>query len=137
MTARACSSIVDCHYASLHGWHVANFPATPLSYLGCPSPTSFPNPLVSLFEACNCTFFTLLCLTTVVLFLSYKVIMPRNIFLHHSLPLCPHMGFFISPLVLTLLNRTVIYLKPLVLSYSIIRFLNVFGGCYLSCILFD
>ena len=55
--------------------------------------------------------------------------MPRNIFLDHSRPLCPHMGFFISLLVLTRLNRrewlsarTVIWLKPLALSYSIICF---------------
>ena len=36
---------------------------------------------------------------------SYEVIMPRNIFLDNFPPLCPHMGFFISPPVFTLLNH--------------------------------
>ena len=36
---------------------------------------------------------------------SYEVIMPSNIFLEHSPPLCPHMGLFISPLMLTLLKQ--------------------------------
>ena len=61
----------------------------------------------------------------------------------HSPIFCSHMGFFISPLVLTLLNRmewlsarTVIWLKSLTLSYFIIRFLNFFGRCYLSRLLF-
>ena len=47
---------------------------------------------------------------------------------------CPHIGFFIIPLAFTLLNimewlsaGTVIWLKPLALSYSIIRFLNISG----------
>ena len=44
-------------------------------------------------------------LNLILPFVSYVVIMPRNIFLHQSPPLCPHMGFFTSPLVLTLLNR--------------------------------
>ena len=33
--------------------------------------------------------------------------------------------------------RTILWLKPLALSYSIIRFLNFLGGCYLSRLLFD
>lgn len=55
---------------------------------------------------------------------------PRNTFLCLSLPLSPHMGSFISPLVLTFLKivgwlgtRIVIWLRPLALSYSIISFL--------------
>ena len=76
-------------------------------------------------------------------FVSYEVIMPKNIFLDHSPTFCPQMGFFISPRELTLFNRmewlsirTVIWLKLLKLSYSIIRFLNIFrdatlAACYL------
>ena len=74
-------------------------------------------------------------LNLILQFVSYEVIMPRNILLYHSPLFCPHIGFFISPLALTLLNRmewlsvrTVMWLKSLALSYSIIRFLNVFGG---------
>ena len=83
-------------------------------------------------------------LNLILPFVSYKVIMTRNIFLDHPPLFCPHKGFFINPLALTLLSiiewlsaRTVIWLKQLTLSYSIIRFLNVFGGdailaaCYL------
>ena len=68
----------------------------------------------------------------------------KEYLMDHSPLFCPHMGFFISPLTLTLLNimewlsaRTIIWLKPLALSYSIIRFLNVLWGdatlaaCYL------
>ena len=58
-----------------------------------------------------------------------------SIFLDHSHLFCLGMRFFIKPLALILLDimewlstRTVIWLKLLALSYSIIRFLNVFGG---------
>ena len=44
-------------------------------------------------------------LNLILQFVSYEVIMPRNIFLDHYPPLCPHMRFFISPLVHTLLKR--------------------------------
>ena len=68
-------------------------------------------------------------------FVCYEVIMPRNIFMNHSPPFCPHMRFFIRTLTLSLFNimkwlsaRTIIWLKLLALSYSTIRFLNVFRG---------
>ena len=74
-------------------------------------------------------------LNLILQFVSYEVIMPKNIFLDHSPLFFPHMGFFISSLALKLLNRmewlnarTAIWLKQLALSYSIIRFLNVFEG---------
>ena len=58
-------------------------------------------------------------LNLILQFISYAVIMPRNIFLDHSPPFYPHMRFFISPLVLTRFNRmvwlsarTVVWLKP-------------------------
>ena len=61
-------------------------------------------------------------LNLILQFVSYEVIMSRNIFLDHSPLFCPHMEFFISPLVLTLLNimewlsaRTIIWLKQLAL----------------------
>ena len=41
--------------------HVANFSAMPFTHLGRPSPTSLSSHVVPLFEACNCTFFSLLC----------------------------------------------------------------------------
>ena len=73
-------------------------------------------------------------LNLILQLVSYVVIMPRNIFQDHSPLFCPHMGFFMSNLVLTLINimkwlstRTV-WLKLLTFSYSIITFLNVFVG---------
>ena len=38
-------------------------------------------------------------------FVSYEVIMSKNIFLDHSPLFCPHMGFFISRLALILLDK--------------------------------
>ena len=44
-------------------------------------------------------------LNLILQFVSYEVIMPKNIFLDHSPLFCPHMRFFINPLALTLLNK--------------------------------
>ena len=45
-------------------------------------------------------------LNLILQFVSYEVIMPRNIFLDHSpFFFCPHMRFFINPLTLILLNK--------------------------------
>ena len=83
-------------------------------------------------------------LNLILQFVSYEVIMPRNIFLDHSPLFCPHMGFFISPLALTLLNimewlsaRAIIWLKLFALSYSIIRFLNVGDATLAVCYLIN
>ena len=75
---------------------------------------------------------------------SYAVIMHWNTSMLLSLLFYPYVGSFISLLMLTLLNkmgwlnvRIVTWLRQLTLFFSNLKFLNVFGGCYLNRLLFD
>ena len=70
-------------------------------------------------------------LNLILQFVSYEMIIPRNMFLDHSPLFCPHMGFFINPLELTLLNKMLAERKN---RHLVEMFL---GGCYLSRLLFD
>ena len=82
-TARACSSIGAYHHAPVGGWSVGargQLSSNAFSHLGRPSPTSFPSPLVPLFEACNYTFFSLLFSTTVLLWIFLSFLTPNNIY---------------------------------------------------------